>query len=98
MIAQNLENNFIGCYENCINLGNVKLEINQLRTNISTSAGKKFYQECNRILSLLAIDNLYSVGHPAIHGSDIWLVSNNKIKKVYSSPANTYLWEVKEDD
>lgn len=90
-----LENNFIGCYENCINFGNVKLKISSLKNKLFNNTNKEFNDNCNDQLSLLAIDNLNSVGHPAIHGSDIWIVSKNKVKKISTYPKNNYTYGVK---
>ena len=87
-----MENNFIGCYENCINLGIIKLDIEELKNKTFAELDEDFYKGCNKILSFLAIDNLSSVGHPAIHGADIWIISKDKLKKIYTMPNNVLLW------
>jgi len=87
-----MENNFIGCYENCINLGIIKLDIEELKNKTFAELDEDFYRGCNKILSFLAIDNLSSVGHPAIHGADIWIISKDKLKKIYTMPNNVLLW------
>jgi len=93
-----MNHNFIGCYDNCVNLGEAKLEIEELKNKSFSDLNKEFYRSCNKILSLLAIDHLYSVGHPSIHGSDIWAVSKDKLKKIYSIPNNEFIWREEGND
>jgi len=93
------ENNFIGCYGG-INLGNVKEELRNIIGLEFEKASDKFYDFCNRCLSFLSVDYLGEVGHPLIHGSDIWIISKEKIKKISANPKREYKYtkEVKEDD
>jgi len=92
--SSKIGNNFIGCYENCINLGNVKQKIIDLRDKDFRRRNEEFRNKCNEFLSDLSIDNLNSVGHPSIHGSDIWLISKKKIKKFFTYPKNKYDYEI----
>jgi hypothetical protein len=93
------DNNFIGCYAG-INLGNVKEELKEIAVLEFEEIGDKFYNFCNRCLSFLSVDYLNEVGHPLIHGSDIWIISREKIKKISANPKREYSYteEVKEDD
>lgn len=91
-----IENNFVGTYD-CVTLGNVKIDIGKINQNTFEKIHKKFYSECGRLLSSLSLDNLYSVGHPQIHGFDVWIVSKDKIKKIYAEPTTTFRYEVKEE-
>ena len=91
-----LENNFIGTYESVV-LGNVKIDIGKLKQNTLETVNKKFSNECGRLLSIISLDNLYSVGHPQIHGFDIWIISKDKIKKIYAEPTTKFRYGVKEE-
>lgn len=92
------DKNFIGCYEGCNNLGNIKTEFHSMREIKFNEVGDRVYDFCNRCLSLLAVDYLGEVGHPTIHGSDIWIISKEKIKKISTLPKNVYEYEVINDD
>jgi len=91
------KNNFIGCYDNCKNLGLVKLEFSSLKNKSFQDIDIEFNNQCNRFLSLLSIDYSAVVGHPAIHGSDIWVINKNKIKKIITHPKEGYDYEVEDD-
>jgi hypothetical protein len=92
------DKNFIGCYEMCNNLGNVKIKFSSMRKIKFKSIGNKVYDFCNWCLSLLSVDYLKEIGHPAIHGSDIWIISKEKVKKISTLPKNVYEYEVIKDD
>jgi len=92
------DKNFIGCYEGCNNLGNIKTEFSSMREIKFNEMGNKLYDFCNRCLSLLSVDYLGEIGHPAIHGSDIWVISKEKAKKILTLPKNVYEYEVIKDD
>lgn len=88
---------FIGCYEDCLSLGSVKETLFSFRDLSYTEINGPFNNSCNHLLSLLSKDYLDSVGHPSIHGSNIWVVSKEKNKRIFTFPKD-YKYEVKEDD
>jgi len=89
-IKNSSDKNFIGNYENCKDLGVVKINFSVVRKINFNQISTKFCDFCNSWLSLLSIDSLDYVGHPAIHGSDIWVISKDKIRKIVTYPKNNY--------
>ncbi|MFH1938493.1 MAG: hypothetical protein ABIJ60_03060 [Patescibacteria group bacterium] len=90
-----LKNNFIGCFKENTNLGYVKIKIASFRNMTFEQVGNSFFDLCNDMLSLLSIDYPNLVGHPSIQGSNIWVISKEKVKKVFTFPKNDYNYEVK---
>lgn len=90
-ITRTSNKNFIGNFsKDSKNFGLVKTEITSLRELGFEEFGKSASNLCNRWLSLLSIDFLDYIGHPAIHGSDIWVVSKEEVKKIQTNPKNIY--------
>ncbi|MFA5953336.1 MAG: hypothetical protein WC812_01965 [Candidatus Pacearchaeota archaeon] len=92
--------NFIGTFNENTRLGEIKEELTNINNLKFSDMGERFYDFCNRCLGNIAVDNLYCVGHPLVHGSDIWIISKEKIKKISAKPERKYSYteEVKEDD
>jgi hypothetical protein len=93
-------NNFIGTYNENTRLGEIKEELTNIGNLKFSDTGDRFFDLCNRCLGNIAVDNLYYVGHPLVHGSDIWIISKEKIKKISANPKReyNYIEEVKQDD
>lgn len=91
----NLENNFIGSFKQNARIGYVKIKITSLKNIPFDKVKREFNDICNDMLSLLSMDYPNLIGHPSIQGSNIWIISKTKIKKVFTFPKNNYNYKYK---
>lgn len=87
------EDCFIGCVDKLKNFNDVKSKLRRRKKYKFNKKNNGVVLEWIYCLEELSKQKLSSVGHPAIDGCDIWIVSKNKINKIAVSP-KLYDWEV----
>lgn len=87
---------FVGYVKKLKNFNDVKADLIRRSNYDFDSNDDEVIMEWVYSLEKLAKQKLYSVGHPAIDGCNIWIVEKNKIQKIFVSPKN-YEWEIKND-